>query len=170
MRTGRPRAQNVDRYPCGKIKRTAEAIAAAQKAADEAEMQTVLSQPHRRGNRSQLAESPLGRFCLEHDLPREIYDAGEAYASIRRQWAAAWDAPLIDRLGGSGRDIEHDQLLKWRDLLAAWERAMRDGGGIQGCASAISLIVERSEIPIPIYPAEAKAALYSLARYQGRMR
>ena len=169
MRTGRPRKANADRHPCGKVKRaTAQQIADAQRAAEEAEMRVVLAQPHRRGNRSQLAESPLGRFCLANALPREYFDAGEAYACVKRQWQAAWGTPLVDRLGGSGRDIDWAQVRKWDEMLRAWEGAMLDAGGYHGRLSVVSLAMN-APMQCRIYPEEAKIALEALAKFQGRL-
>jgi hypothetical protein len=171
MKTGRPRKSGVDRYPCGKAKKpTLEQLAAAQRAAMEVEMQVVLAQPHRRGNRSQLAESPLGRFCEAHRCPREYFDAGEDYGAMKRRWRAAVGAPMIDRLGGNGGDIESETVRKWAELIKAWERAMLDGGGYLGRLSVISLIMDRPTIQPKIYTQEAKMALYALAKYQGRMK
>lgn len=170
MKTGRPRKASADRYPCGKAKRpTAQQIAAAQRAAEEAEMRVVLAQPHRRGNRSQLAESPLGRFCLALDLPRELFDAGESYACLRHRWRAAQQAPSQMRLGGTPVDVDLDQIRKWEDLLDAWERAMQDAGGWHGKISAMALAM--GEPPeIRIYVALAAKALLGLAKHQGRIR
>lgn len=155
------------RYPCGK-RRPAQRIADAQKAAEESEMRVVLAQPHRRGNRSQLAESPLGRFVLENRLERELFDAGEAYAAMKRRWLAAWDTPLPDRLGGPGGDIDTETLTHWRELIEAWEGAMMDAGGYHGRLSVIALAFDR-DIGVRIYTERAIASLTALAKYQGRL-
>jgi hypothetical protein len=39
------------------------------------EKSVVLAQPHRRGNRDQLCESPLGRLILRRKLSPVLYDA-----------------------------------------------------------------------------------------------
>ena len=162
----KPTIRPTPRFPCGK-KRPAQRIADAQKAAEESEMRVVLAQPHRRGSRSQLAECPLGRFCLEHKLDRELFDAGEAYATLKRRWLAAWDTPLPDRLGGSGGDIDKETLDRWRELITAWEGAMLDAGGYHGRLTVIALAFDR--VQVKVYPIEAKAALTALARFQGRI-
>lgn len=176
MRTGRPRLQNVERHPngsikrTGKFKRTSERIADAQRAAEESEMAVVLAQPHRRGNRSQLMESPFGRFCVFNDLDRELFDAGEAYASMRRQYQSAVNCPMPDRLGGSGADIETEQVRKWRELLGAWEREMLDAGGYLGRLSVISMTMNWPGMqPVKVHVTEAKQALVALARFQGKI-
>jgi len=61
-------------------------IEAAQRQAGEREMSVVMAQPHRRGERSQLAVSSWGRFCLKHKLARELFDAGERYGDIYRRY------------------------------------------------------------------------------------
>lgn len=131
-------------------------------------MRVVLAQPHRRGNRSQLAESPLGRFCLVHDLPGELFDAGEEYASLKRAWNAHWSGPMPDRLGGNGGDIDMETLDRWLELIKAWEGAMLDAGGYHGRLTVIALAFDRTE-GVRIYPQEAKAALLALAKFQGRL-
>lgn len=166
-----------ERHPCGqrkkKIKpRTIEQIAEAQRAAEESEMIVVLSQPHRRGNRSQLAENPLGRFCLEHKLNRALYDAAEAYIGLRRKWAAVWDSPMPDRLGGlggSGYDPDMEDIHKWEKLLNEWEREMLREGKFLGRLSVYSLMFDRPEPTVKIYPTLTIRALYALAVMQGRL-
>lgn len=160
-----------ERFPCGKIKkpRTLQQIAEAERALQEGEMKVVLAQPHRLGNRSQLAESPFGRFCLEHKLKRELYDAGEAYAALARKWGSAWGSPSPDRLGGNGFDPETDMAKKWKKLLGEWEREMLRSGEYLGRLSVMSLLFDRPEPTVKIYPTLAIRALYALAVYQGRL-
>lgn len=58
----------------------------------------VLRQPHRlefgEFAADQRAESPLGRLCLRHALPRPAYDAGLAYGSLVRRLLAAKASPV----------------------------------------------------------------------------
>lgn len=160
-----------ERWPSGEKKRPRRLaqIAAAQRAAEEANMITVLSQPHRRGNRSQLAENPLGRFCLTHGLDRALYDAAEAYAQLNRQWLAAAGAPLPDRLGGNDRDVDLEQWKKWGELIAEWGRVMDRAGGFPGKSGVVALLFERPEPSIKIYPGQVIASLHALALHQGRL-
>lgn len=153
------------RYPCGK-RRPAQRIADAQKAAEESEMRVVLAQPHRRGNRSQLAESPLGRFVLENRLDRELFDAGEAYGSLKRQWVSAWGAKMMERHGGAGGDIDCETLKRWKELIEAWEQAMMDAGGYHGRLSVIGMLARDESVRI--YPERAIRSLKALAKFQGR--
>lgn len=159
-----------ERYASGRLKkpRTIEKIAEAERAVAEANMITVLKQPHRRGNRSQLAENPLGRFCLDHKLDQALYDAGDAYGSLRRKWGAMIGAPMADRLGGNGGDVDIDDWRKWGDLIQEWEREMDRAGGWLGKVGVIALIFDRPGPAIKIYPDLVIAALNALAKHQGR--
>lgn len=161
----------VSRYPSGRLKkpRTLEKIAEAERAVAEANMIVVLKQPHRRGNRSQLAENPLGRFCLDHKLDQALYDAGDAYGSLRRKWAAMAGAPMIDRLGGNGGgDVLLDDWRKWGARLLEWEREMQRAGGKHGLACVVALLFDRPGPSIGIKAPQAIAALLALAKAQGR--
>lgn len=91
----------------------------------------VLAQPHRRGNTDQRAESPWGRFCLRagpghRPLDREIYDAGEQYAGLKRRWRAARGVPTDLRLGvgGSGDGPSDITVAQWARTIARVEHAM----------------------------------------------
>lgn len=160
------------RFPGGQKKRprTLQQIAAAERALAEAAMQTVLAQPHRRGNRSQLAESPMGRFCLTHGLDRALYDASEAYARLRRQWQAFAGAPLPDRLGGHEADVTIEDWKRLAELIAEWNRVMESAGGFHGRLGVVSLIFDRPEPTSRIYPGKVTACLYALAIHQGRLK
>lgn len=159
------------RYASGRLKkpRTLEKIAEAERAVAEANMLTVLKQPHRRGNRSQLAENPLGRFCLAHGLDRALYDAAEAYGVTRRKWCAQIGAPLPDRLGGnSANAVTLEDWRKWGERIKEWEAEMKRAAGQHGLDCVVSLIFDRPEPSIKIHPPIAIAALLALAKAQGR--
>lgn len=161
----------VSRYPNGRLKkpRTLEKIAEAERAVAEANMLTVLKQPHRRGNRSQLAENPLGRFCLAHKLDRTLYDAGDAYGTLRRKWAAQAGAPMIDRLGGTGNgEVTLEDWQRWGERIREWEKEMKRGGGKDGLAAVVALLFDKPEPSIKIKPPQAINALLALAKAQGR--
>jgi len=161
----------VERYASGRLKkpRTLEKIAEAERRAAEAQMNVVLSQPHRRGNRSQLAENPLGRFCLEHRLDRALYDAADAYGTLRRKWASMAGAPMPDRLGGnSGGDVTLDDWKKWNAKIREWENEMQRAGGEHGLAAVVALIFDRPGPSIKIRPPAAINALLALAKAQGK--
>lgn len=159
------------RYPNGRLKkpRTLEKIAEAERAVAEANMLTVLKQPHRRGNRSQLSENPLGRFCLEHRLDRALYDAADAYGTLRRKWQAQAGAPMIDRLGGTGTgEVTLEDWERWGARIRDWEREMQKAGGKDGLACVVSLIFDRPGPSIKIKPPAAIAALLALAKAMGK--
>jgi hypothetical protein len=155
------------RYPCGKRKSRLEQIADAEQATRDAAILTVLAQPHRRGNRSQLAENPLGRFCLAHGLDRALYYAAEAYGNLRQKWRAYSGAPLPDRLGGSGGDVEFEQWQDWLKTQKEWERDMERAGGYIGRLGVISLIFDRPEPTVRIEANKVIDALKALAKAQG---
>ncbi len=162
----------VERYPNGRLKkpRTLEKIAEAERAVAEANMITVLKQPHRRGNRSQLAENPLGRFCLDHKLDQALYDAGDAYGTLRRKWQAQAGAPMIDRLGGSGNgaDVSLEDWERWGARIREWEKEMQSAGGEHGLAAVVALLFDRPGPSIKIKPPAAIASLLALAKAQGK--
>lgn len=133
-------------------------------------MITVLSQPHRRGNRSQLAECPLGQFCLTHGLDRALYDAAEAYGQLRRQWSAFAGAPMPDRLGGSEADVTIEDWKRWQELIAEWNRVMENAGGYLGRVGVVALIFDRPKPTVRIYAGKVTACLYALAIHQGRIK
>lgn len=153
------------RWPSGDRKRRA-----PQGQVERENVQFVISQPHRRGERSQLAENPMGRFCLTHGLDRALYDAAEAYAQLNRQWLAVAGAPLPDRLGGNDCDVDLEQWKKWGELIAEWGRVMDRAGGFPGKSGVVALLFERPEPSIKIYPENIIAALKALAIHQGRLR
>gem|GEM_PF-3052193 len=159
----------VSRYPSGRLKkpRTLEKIAEAERRAAEANMQTVLAQPHRRGNRSQLAENPLGRFCLEHRLDRALYDAADVYGTLRRKWQAQSGAPMPDRLGGTGNgaDVSLEDWERWGARIREWEREMTRAGGKHGLDCVVALLFDKPEPSLRIKPPAAIAALDALAIY-----
>lgn len=109
-----------DRHPCGKRKQPSVAARA------ESIVSVVLAQPHRRGNTDQRAEGAWGRFCLRARLAREVYDAGEEYASVKRRWRAAKGVPSTIRLGigGSGDGPSEATVMGWGRMLIRVEDGM----------------------------------------------
>lgn len=61
--------------------------------ADRDVMSVVLAQPHRRGSRDPLCESPLGRFVLRRGLNPICYDAALGYARLVRRVFASMGIP-----------------------------------------------------------------------------
>ncbi|HWX14156.1 MAG TPA: hypothetical protein VNY06_04745, partial [Methylocella sp.] len=58
----------------------------SQRQIEDAEKAVVLAQPHRRGDKSQNCESPLGRFAIKWKLRHEVFDAGLQYGRMVRLW------------------------------------------------------------------------------------
>lgn len=118
----------------GRVQRltTVEQIALAELHRQQKEMAVVLSQPHRNGSNSQLAESVLGRFCEKHRLRRELYDAGIEYGAMRRRWAKYKDAPMQDRIQGSGMGIPEDEdANRWNEWISRMNLAIvREKGAL----------------------------------------
>jgi hypothetical protein len=104
-----------ERYPSGQIKPTVlEQIEEAERRAADQEKATVLAQPHRRGERSALAESALGRFVLGQRLSHDCYVAGCGYAELVFRYYRAKGIPCPVRLNvGSGAGPADDTVEKW---------------------------------------------------------
>lgn len=119
------------RYPGGKRvppATTKAAIEAAQRAREEAEKAVVLNQPHRRGNNDQRCENALGRFCLQNKLAGELYDAGQQYASLVRQWRIAIaniHAEGHKNLGSKRDEITREEAEKITRRVLEAESALR---------------------------------------------
>jgi hypothetical protein len=79
--------KNGHRWANGNIKQpnAAQRHKTAQELID-LEKSVVLAQPHRRGDRNQLCESPLGRLVLRRKLSLVIYDAPLEYGRRLRRW------------------------------------------------------------------------------------
>jgi hypothetical protein len=104
--------------------RAAKQIEQHQKSVEEAEMRVVLAQPHRRGSRSQLRENALGRFIEDNRLRMALYNAGREYGALKSKWRAAKGAPMPDRLGGSGADIDAAIVIAWGRTIVRCEDAV----------------------------------------------
>ena len=122
---GRPRKQGK-RTASGKLKQpTREEREAMERRREEESMQTVLNQPHRLGNRSQLCENALGRFCLRMKLLPALYTAGLEYAGLVRRWRVAKGIPVEEHTGGgSGAGPNARTVEGWSRKLIEIEREM----------------------------------------------
>jgi hypothetical protein len=126
-RRGRPRKFG-SRHSCGKLQQpTAAERQNFEKQMEEADMQVVLNQSHRRGNRDQLCESPLGRFFLENTMiRRELREAGIEYANIKRRWRAVKGIPTDMRLNeGSGDDPSDETIRRWENQINLVETSIK---------------------------------------------
>lgn len=135
----------------------------------ELEMSIVLAQPHRKGERSPLAESAIGRFVLRNDIDKDLYEAAQDYARIRGMYQSAIGAPREEHHGGSGRDIAEELVRRWRDSLSDWKEAMLDLGGKVGLTGVDRLLFEDADLGMRYPIAPVKAALVGLGRAMGRI-
>lgn len=93
-------------------------------------MQTVLAQPHRRGNTSQLCASALGRFCLRMKLQPALYEAGQEYAGLIRRWRSAKGVPdpEITSALGNGVGPTPEKVREWTTEILRIETNMLRSG------------------------------------------
>lgn len=139
-RRGRRRKTGI-REANGQLQRPtlAQMVAARVEAAD-AEKAVVLAQPHRRGDKSYLRGSALGRFVDDHKLRIELYDAGNKYGALKNKWLAAIRAPRDVRMGGSGRDVAMEVVNAWGVEIFEMELAiMRAGVAAVGLVEDLSV-------------------------------
>lgn len=171
MRAGRPRKAG-ERWPSGGLKRNKTNLLKQMKD-HERDLATrgrivVLMQPHRRGEISQMAESPIGRFVLRFRLRDELFNAAMQWATSKRKWLSAMGAPMPDHPGGTGRDVDMRLVRKWRAEALDGENVMRSAGGCAGFN-----LVERMAFDVldtmVVDPAPAVAALLALAVYMGTL-
>jgi hypothetical protein len=161
------------REPNGQLKRPSrgerESFA---KRLEEAEMQTVLAQPHRRGNRDQRCETALGRFFIAYPRLRdELFDAAKEYAGLKGRWRAAKGAPSNLISGGaaahSGPGPSDRKVRAWGAQIAAIEQAVASASPL-GLGPMQWLVVEDRETP-PHQHFAVVAALRSVAVATGRL-
>lgn len=160
-RAGRKRKAG-DRYPGGQLKQLVD----ADRRRREGEMATVLAQPHRKGNRSQLAESALGRFVESNKLRSELYDAALRWAEARQKWVGAAGAPRLktaERVHGSGNDVDMQVLRKWRERDMEGRDAMRRAGGEDGLRAVVRLAADGLDLAPHTPAAPVIDALLGLA-------
>lgn len=168
MPAGRPRKAG-ERYPSGQLKRanTVQQIAEAERARADQEKIIVLSQPHRRGEQSQLAGSALGRFVLQQRLRVECYDAAERWATVKRKWLSAMGARLPEKIHGTGADIPVELVNSWRDQDYEAQQAMLRYGGPEGLLSVTWMAFDDFDFAPGADPAKTCRALLALAVYMG---
>lgn len=141
---------------------------------------TVLAQPHRRGDSSDMADA-LGTFVRIYECGRECFEAGNEYYRLVYRWRVAYGIPVSMRLregeaiGGGPRDGEkfadfqkrieqenHDRALK----IKRCENAMKCFG-LPGFRAAQNLILD-GVFPDSRLSDQVKEALHSLAIEMGR--
>jgi len=148
------------------------ALQEAEAAKRLAETLTVLAQPHRQGDTSELRESVFGRFVLQHKCGRECYEAGKEYLILVMRWRMAKGVTVPkwvrEEYGGSGGgDVEDPEA--FREVVEGWDAhikecksAMIRGGMFQGFRAANSLILDDREVwSDMLHP--VKRAIHALA-------
>jgi hypothetical protein len=107
----------------------------------------VLQQPHRKGERDQRAVSAFGRFTLRHKLRAELYNAGETYAGLLRQWRMAKGVPVQGRgAPGAGRVADDATIAAWGRRIEEIETAWRKRS-INTLHVTRALIVDDFDVP-----------------------
>ena len=140
------------REPNGRLQRptTNAALNALADAARRREQAVVLNQPHRRGEESPFAESPLGRLCLRHKLKRELYDAGMFYGSIVACWRGAKGIPMPTDCGSGSATAEGPSDLvvqRWQRQMLEIERAVVRHG-TEALLVLRTLVLDEAEVGV----------------------
>jgi hypothetical protein len=159
LRRGRPR-KHGHRELNGRLVR----IKDAERDRDMLEKITVLKQPHRRGDADQFCESAVGRFVLQHKLPRAVYDASQEWAGlIRHHYAAKTETQPLVQLGvGNGLGVTTKKATWLTEQILWIESSLRQLSPL-GFRAARDLAVY--EIPVPAgSTTEAIGVLLGLAR------
>ena len=133
-RAGRKRKPGVEREANGRAKRpTLAQLQGARIAIEDAGKLSVASQPHRRGDMSDMRGTAIGRFIQATKLRIECYDAANEYGATKSRWLAAWGAPRDVREGGSGSgDVPMETVREWKRRIDEMEDAMLRAGGVAG--------------------------------------
>lgn len=135
------------REPNGRRQRsTQDELNEINRAKAEAEQSLVRHQPHRKGDGSPMAESPIGRFITQFSMERELYGAAVKYARVRGMWLSVMGARLADGHDGSGGDVSEETAHKWRDDTAEWRRAMVIAGGEHGASSVEKMACDHLDL------------------------
>ena len=88
----------------------------------------VLAQPHRRGDKSQNCESPLGRLVAKRKLRHEVFDAGLHYGHKVWLWQAIRGVPVeIHASSGksTGEGPKDATVRRWNVEITRIDRAMK---------------------------------------------
>lgn len=126
----------------------------------EVEMLVVRSQPHRRGSIDPRCESALGRFSMNNPkLRRELFDAADDYAGLKRRWRAAKGAPSTLRLvsPGTGEGPSDATVRAWERQIAEIEQAAAKESPF-GFAPMLGLILDDRDV----LPGQTIAVIYAL--------
>ena len=131
----------------GRLQRpTMAQIKAAEAARLMEEKQTVLAQPHRRGDIDQRRESELGRFVMENRLRGELYLAGNQLFVLVWSWRAAIGCPMplrIPKASLMAVDPDHPgQDRAWLKKINRCYKAIQKNCGPGAVPSVVNLCVE----------------------------
>jgi len=147
-------------------------LEAMAKAREQAEMATVISQPHRNGDSSQLCESHLGRLCLAHGLRREIYDAGQRLFSLIWSWRASIGCPMPLHIPRDGlMTAPHDDPgpgKEWERLINRAANAVQSELG-PGVWLRVTAVAVHDEPPLAGYEGRIIRGLRAVAVEYGMM-
>ena len=163
----RKRKQGL-RQPNGRLRRPSKADRESfARRMEEVEMQTVLAQPHRNGNRDQNCESALGRFFIRNKYLRpELKTAAEHYRDTKRRWRAAWGAPTMDRIEGGSGDGPSDKTVRaWGREIEEMERAATNVA-VRGLGPFQHLTLQNIDI-IPFYDRDIVLVMQAVAIHLG---
>jgi hypothetical protein len=136
---------------------------AHEKDATQVEMKVVLNQPHRRGDVSQLCESPLVRFCLYNRLDRAVFDAALDWGKIARHFhSAKLPTKSVISVGfGSGQGVAPKKAEQLAEELTRIEAPLKQLSPL-GFAGARDLAIFEKETAAPAH--EVVGILFALAR------
>lgn len=111
------------------------------------ETDQVAAQPHRRGNRGDMADA-FGHFVRRHGVRRGCYDAGQRYAlklsRLRRVQGIPARLLLWDDVTAAADEPDDATVAEWKLEIALCENAMKCSG-LAGFLAARALIVEDAE-------------------------
>lgn len=95
------------------------------------ETETVLAQPHRRGDDGDMVD-PLGRFVMACGFGREAWEAGWSYFRLVYRWQVASGIPVALRLAEgescNGGELEPETVQDWLAKIKACEFELKRSG------------------------------------------
>jgi len=152
-------------------------IKEAQDAARLQERVQVLSQPHRRGDSSELRESALGRFIIDSGAGIECFHAADEYRCLVYKWQLATGihvpAWVREEFGGSGEEMDEDRLKDWAEKIDDWNAKRKDcekalkAAGLTAFEAAQRMIFQ-DIMPENVIVQSVKRALLSLGIELGK--
>lgn len=133
------------------------------------ETETVLAQPHRRGDDGDMVD-PLGVFVRAYKCGRECYEAGWDYFRLVYRWRVATGIPVPLRLSegvnSAGGEMDSQLARQWLADIKRCENSMKCSG-LPGFEAAQRLLLEAG-FPEEKHVQPVKRALHSLAMELGK--